>query len=130
LLGTVETQGRAVIADFEAGIGTLTRLQPGDVDAVLIVVEPTPKSIEVGLRCADIAREKELGETVVVGSRVASEADAEMIAKAFAGCEIVTVPFGDGITHADREGVAPLDIAPNDPAVRALGGLADRLIPA
>lgn len=126
----METGRRTVIADFEAGIGTLTRLQPGDVDAVLIVVEPTQKSIEVGLRCADIAGEKELGQLVVVGSRVGSEADEEMIRTAFAGREIVTVPFGDGINRADREGLAPLDLAPNDPAVIALTGLADRLIPA
>ncbi len=39
-----------VVADFEAGVGTLTRLSEQRVDTVVVVVEPTPKSVEVGQR--------------------------------------------------------------------------------
>ena len=118
-----------MIADLEAGIGTLTRLGDQRVDAVLVVVEPTPKSIEVGVRAAGLAREKQLGRVVVVASRVRNEADMEILRKAFDGHEIVAVPDDPAIVEADRKGVAPLDLAPDSPAVKALCDLARGLLP-
>jgi CO dehydrogenase maturation factor len=127
LLGSVETAGRSVVADFEAGIGTLTRLGPGGVDVVLVVVEPTPKSLEVGVRAAGLAREKQLGRVVIVANRVRGEEDLEVVRAAFEGHEVVAVPDDDTIVRADRDGVAPLDLDPDSPAVTALRELADQL---
>lgn len=119
---------RAVIADFEAGIGTLSRMGPGDAEVVLIVVEPTAKSIEVGRRAAGLAREKSLGSILIVANRVRDEADLDRIREAFPeGQSVVTVPDDPAIIDADRRGVAPLDLAPESPAVEALTALADRL---
>lgn len=118
-----------MIADLEAGIGTLTRLGEQRVDAVLVVAEPTPKSIEVGVRAAELAREKQLGRIVVVASRVRGEADLDVLQKAFAGYEIVPIPDDPAIVEADRKGVAPLDLAPDSPAVKALCDLARSLLP-
>ena len=118
-----------MIADLEAGIGTLTRLADQRVDAVLVVVEPTPKSIEVGARAAGLARDKQLGRVVVVASRVRTEADLEAITREFPGHEIVAIPDDPAIVEADRKGVAPLDLAPDAPAVRALCDLARSLLP-
>lgn len=116
-----------MVADFEAGIGTLTRLGTGDVDAVLVVVEPTPKSLEVGSRAADLAREKSLGRVVVVANRIRGEEDLTKVRAAFPGREVIVVPDDPTIVDADRAGVAPIDLAPDAPAVRALAGLADLL---
>lgn len=136
MLGSVETAGpdgpagpgRVVVADFEAGIGTLTRMGPGDADGVLVVVEPTSKSIEVGTRAAGLAREKSLGRVIVVANRVRDDADLERLREAFPeGQDIVPVPDDPAVMDADREGVAPLDLDPDSPAVHALAALADRL---
>ena len=43
--------------------------------------------------------------------------------------EIVAVPDDPAIVEADRKGVAPIDLAPDAPAVRALVGLAEGLLP-
>lgn len=118
-----------MIADLEAGIGTLTRLGEQRVDAVLVVVEPTPKSIEVGVRAAALAKEKQLGRVMVVASRVRTQADLDMLTEAFAGHEIVPIPDDPAIVEADRKGVAPLDLSPDSPAVRALCDLARSLLP-
>ena len=57
LLGSVDfPEEDVVVADFEAGVGTLTRLGEEHVDTVVIVVEATPKSLEVGQRAAGRAR--------------------------------------------------------------------------
>lgn len=114
---------------MEAGIGTLTRLGEERVDAVLVVVEPTPKSIEVGQRAAELARDKLLGRLIIVASRVRNDADMDTITRAFPDQEIVPIPDDPAIVEADRKGVAPLDLAPDSPAVTALCQLARSLLP-
>jgi CO dehydrogenase maturation factor len=130
LLGSAEFDPNdTVIADFEAGVGTLTRLEEQKVDTVVVVVEATPKSIEVGLRAAELAREKLLQRVVIVANRVRGEADIATIRAAFPGLEVVAVPDDPKIREADRHGVAPIDHAPDAPAVLALVGLAEQLAP-
>jgi len=130
LLGSAEFGEAAVIADLEAGIGTLSRLGDQRVDAVLVVVEPTPKSIDVGTRAAQLAKDKSLGRVVVVASRVRGDDDLATIRSAFPDQEVVAIPDDPAIVEADRKGVAPLDSHPEAPAVLALVKLAQSLAPA
>lgn len=130
MLGSVGTSpDRFVVADFEAGIGTMTRMSPGDVDVVVVVVEPTSKSVEVGVRAAELARENGIGEVVVVVNRVRDEGDTETVRTRLAvdDVDVFAVPYDPSVIDADRAGVSPLDHAPDAPAVRALAELADRL---
>ena len=116
-----------VVADFEAGVGTLTRLSEQRVDTVLVVVEPTPKSVEVGMRAVELARDRGVGRVVVVANRLRGDGDLQVVRSAFPGCEVVAVPDDPKIVEADRKGVAPIDLAPDAPAVQALVGLAETL---
>ncbi len=124
----MDFSNKMVVADLEAGVGTLTRLGDAGVDLVLIVVEPTPKSVEVGCRAADLVADKSLGRAVVVASRIRNEDDLVMITKAFPDHQVVPIPDDPAIVAADRHGVAPLDSAPDAPAVLALARLADDLV--
>jgi CO dehydrogenase maturation factor len=130
LLGFVEFNDVVVIADLEAGIGTLSRLGDQNVDAVVLVVEPTPKSIEVARRAAALAREKSLGRLVVVANRVSDDGELAAVQAAFPHDRVVGVPDDPAIVEADRQGLAPLDLAPDAPAVRAFVELAEALLPA
>jgi CO dehydrogenase maturation factor len=129
LLGSGEFGDAVVIADFEAGIGTITRLGNEKVDVVLVVVEPTPKSLEVGTRAAALAREKMLGRVIVIASRIRGEADMDIVRQTFPGDEVVGIPDDPSIVLADRRGVSPLDLPEPGPGVRALCALAERLAP-
>ncbi len=129
LLGNVDAPDTVVIADMEAGIGTLTRLASEVVDAVLVVVESTPKSIEVGTRALGLAAERQLGRVVVVANRVRGAEDLAIIEAAFPDAEVVVIPDDPAIVEADRMGVAPLDRSPESPAIRALVALAEGLAP-
>ncbi len=129
MLGSVDFKDTTVVADLEAGIGTLTRLGEQRVDAVLVVVEPTPKSIEVGTRAAELAKERSIDRVIVVASRVRGDEDMAAIRAAFPDHEVVPVPDDPAIVRAERDGVAPLDTSPEAPAVRALVGLAESLLP-
>jgi CO dehydrogenase maturation factor len=125
----VEFGETVVIADLEAGIGTLTRLGEEKMDIVVIVVEATPKSLEVGTRAAEIVNRRATGRLVVVANRVRSDADLDTIRKAFPDLEVVGIPDDPAIVEADRHGLAPLDRAPDAPAVRALVDFAHSLLP-
>lgn len=116
-----------VIADFEAGIGTITRLEEQKLDIVLVVVEATPKSMDVASRAAALAREKSLGRIIVVANRVRGEDDLTRIRSVLPGFEVVAIPDDPAILQADRLGVSPLDLPQRGPAVRALVDLAESL---
>lgn len=116
-----------IVADLEAGIGTLTRLGHGQLDVVLVIVEPTPRSIEVGQRAAELATASGQGRVVVVANQVNSPADEAVVRAAFPGSELFVVPADAAIVAADRVGLSPFDTAPESPAVEALLSLASVL---
>ncbi len=118
-----------VVADFEAGIGTVLRLTD-PVDVVVVVVEPTAKSLEVGRRAAETVTAAGLGRVVVTANRVRDDDDGARVRAAFPGLTPVLVPDDAAIVAAERLGVAPLDAAPDAPGVRALVALAESLLPA
>ena len=128
VLTELQATASIVVADLEAGLGTLTRLGTrGGIDIALVVVEPTPKSLEVGVRAAALARENGIAEVLVVANRVRSPEDVSTVHERFEAHDVFAVPDDPAIVRADREGIAPLDAEPDAPAVRALEELAGRL---
>lgn len=110
---------------MEAGLGTVSRIRPGQLDVVLVVAEPTAKGIDIGRRAAQIAANR--ARVVVVANRLREPADLEAIAGTLGDHEVVPVPEEPAITRADRDGVAPIDVAPDAPGVVALIDVAARL---
>jgi MinD-like ATPase involved in chromosome partitioning or flagellar assembly len=65
---------------------------------------------------------------VVTANRVRDDQDAARVREAFPGLDVVLVPDDPAVVAAERTGLAPLDAAPDAPAVRALVALAERLL--
>jgi len=126
LLGSVGREHDVVVADLEAGLHTVLRLSD-PLDIVIVVVEPTAKSLEVGARAAEAVRARSLGRVVVLANRVRDERDVAMVRAAFPGVEPVCVPEDPAIRRAERVGAAAVDAEPDSPAVRALVSLAEGL---
>ncbi len=127
-----ELPGSVVVADMQAGLehlswagGTLRH-----VDLLLVVVEPTTKTLLTADRAHRLAVELGIPEVAFVGNR-ASEGDRPRL-EAFAaerGAQLMAViPDDDAVRQADRVGKCVLDTAPASPSVRAIEGLADRLV--
>jgi len=116
-----------VVADFEAGLGTLTRMEPGDVDVLLVVAEPSVKALEVARRALELIRSKNLGRPLLVANRFQA-GDELLLHEAFAGLAPVIVPDDPALRAADAAGTAPFDASPAAPAVLALGSLARSLV--
>lgn len=116
-----------MICDLEGGINTLLRVKEGFLDTVLVVCEPTIKSIETTDRV--LAMCDRLGfEAVILGNRLRDAADERLITKRFPGRSFVAIPDDDGIAEADRRGEAPIDHAPDGPGVAAIAALAHSLL--
>lgn len=128
LLGELAREQRVVIADFEAGIGTLTRLEGCPIDVLVVVVEPTAKSLEVGRRAVDALGDSSPARIVVVANRIRDEQDVTRVRDALPELIRVLVPDDGAITEAERHGLAPLDSAASSAAVQALVDLADGLL--
>jgi len=126
LLGQFQGGDPIVIADFEAGVGTLTRMAQASVDAILVVVEPTPKSIEVAQRAIALAAERGIGPVVVVANRVGGQDDLARVRAALRQ-DVAVIPEDPAILDADRDGAAPLDRSPGSPGVRAIASVARSL---
>ena len=95
---------------------------------VLVVVEPTAKSLLSGRRLARMAElEKGPDRVLAVASKVRQPADVEMIAGG-TGLEVIAVvPWDEALADAERRARAPIDEAPDSPAVKAVESLVERL---
>lgn len=116
MLGQLEGGERTVIADLEAGVGTLTRMAEDALDALIVVAEPTPKSIEVARRAQAIAAERRIAPVRVIANKVRDEAEAAMVRDELGG-EPAVVHDDPQVRQADRDGAAPLDRSPTSVAM-------------
>ena len=117
------------VLDTEASPEHLSRGTARYADLMLTVVEPYFKSLETGRRMATLG--KDLGlDVALVANKVRDDRELAAV-REFAGqhgLEIAgVIPFDDRMPDAERAGAAPLDFAPDAPAVEAIGELARRL---
>ena len=118
------------ILDTEASPEHLARGTARYADAMLAVVEPYYKSLETGRRMAVLARDLGLERVALVANKVRDDRDREAV-ESFASAHGIpiagVIPFDERMPEAERAGVAPLDHAPDAPAVAAIGRLAEDL---
>lgn len=119
------------ILDTEASPEHLARGTARYADAMVAVVEPYYKSLETGRRMAVLAKDLGLARVGLIANKLRDERDRAAVQE-FAssnGLDIVgAVPYDDGMPDAERAGAAPLDFAPESPAVLAIGEIAERLV--
>jgi len=127
LLREMEAGGRTVLGDLEAGIGVLTRMEAGSLDIVLVVANPTPKSIEVARRAVETAAARDI-PVLVIANRIAGDEDLEAIRAVLGEHEMAIVPEDPVIARADAEGLAPIDVDETSPGVRAIIEISERLV--
>lgn len=128
--GDLPAADRVVVADLEAGLNDLIWAQPQADDVVVIVAEPSEKSVDVATRAAHLAREMGVERIIALANRCAVDTDhADRLGAALA-VPTLSVPDDPAVTDADGRGVAVYDAHPGSPAVTALAGLAEMLLPA
>ena len=108
---------------------TVVRGDESQIDALVVVVEPYPRSAEVGRRLLETARINGISRRIVVANKVDGDDDLEALRK-FLGVEPdLVIPKDGAVTTADRVGTSPIDHDPRSPAVGVLRDLAEALAP-
>ena len=120
--------GRVVLVDLGGGVMTVARGDESQIDALVVVVEPYPRSTEVARRLLDMAAEKGITRRVVVANKVADDEDLAVIRRLLGVDPDIVIPEDRAVLAADRAGASPIDHAPGSPAMAVLRELASSLV--
>jgi len=102
-----------VLMDMYAGVEHLGRATGDAVDAMLIVVEPTARSLGTAAQIKKLAEDLHMQRLYLVGSRVQGEADETFIRQRSPGLGVLGfLPEDAGVREADRSGLPAFDTAP------------------
>ncbi len=121
------TPADVCLLDTEASPEHLSRGTASYADAMLAVVEPYFKSLETGRRMAHLANDLGIKRVALVANKIRDERDLEAVQQFATKHELElagVIPFDERVMDAERAGRAPLDHAPDAPAVAAIERLA------
>lgn len=106
-------RGEVVLLDMYAGVEHLSRATTDAVDAMLIVVEPTARSLGTAAQIRDLAGDLKLANLYLVGSKVENQADCDFIAANSPGLPVIGYISADpAVREADRTGNPLYDLSP------------------
>ena len=118
------------ILDTEASPEHLSRGTARYADAMYAVVEPYFKSLETGRRMTMLGRDLGLERVALIANKIKDDHELAAV-REFAGqhgLEVAgVVPFDPALPAAERAQRAPLDFAPDSPAVKAIETLAEEV---
>jgi CO dehydrogenase maturation factor len=102
-----------VIMDMEAGVEHLGRGTAKAVDKMIIVVEPSKRSIETAYRIRELARDIGLQNIAVVGNKIRSDKDKECLISSMPDFEFLGfIPYDQAIVEADLAGLPLVNSSP------------------
>jgi len=112
----VLARNEVVVMDMEAGVEHLGRATSGSVGALVVVVNPGKRSRVAADKIRKLGRDIGIKNIVILGNRVKSEADKDLIRASMPDYEIIGfLPELDEIVQSDRNGVRPFDDISNIP---------------
>lgn len=108
LLGEV-LDGDAVVMDMEAGIEHLGRGTARDVDAMVVVVEPTRAAVDTAHQVRSLAADVGVDDVSAVVNKVRTEEEAAVIRDALDLPVLHTVPYDEDVAVAGLRGTSPVE---------------------
>ncbi|MDI6903544.1 MAG: AAA family ATPase [Methanocellales archaeon] len=114
-----------VIVDMEAGIEHLGRGTAKHADALIVMTEATPNSIETAQKITNLARDLGLEKVYVIGNKVTS-IDEERFISEHLDNVLGIIPFDHRVREAEMNGVALIDF-PTSRAIEAISKIKDRI---
>jgi CO dehydrogenase maturation factor len=94
-----------VIMDMEAGVEHLGRATAKAVDRLIVVVEPSRRSVETARRIKKLAEEIGLHNIAAVGSKIRSQSEREFITSSLPDFEFLGfLPYDQAVVDADLAG--------------------------
>jgi len=101
----------ALIIDMEAGLEHLGRGSTGQVDALIIVVEPGQRAMNTARQIKKLGEDLKIKNMMIVGNKVNSEEDRRLIEEELSDFPVLGyMSFNPKILQADKEGKSPFDM--------------------
>ena len=102
-----------LILDMYAGVEHLGRATVDFVDAMIVVVEPTRRSLGTAAQIKKLAHDIGLTRLWLVGNKVRDDDEAAFLAAETPGLPLLgTLPADLAVQEADRRGIAVYDFVP------------------
>lgn len=122
-----------VVMDNEAGMEHISRLTTKNVDILLIITDTSRRGLQAGMRIDKLSRDLNIGvgKSYLIINQAKSEMPPEVrdiISQD--GLELAgTVPADDAVYEYDLKGQPTIDISEDNPAVKAVFEIFDRILP-
>ncbi|WP_449246102.1 ATP-binding protein [Desulfarculus baarsii] len=125
---------RFLVVDNEAGMEHISRVTTQRVDLLLVVSDPSRRSMTAAARVAELAKEMGIlaGDAYLILSMVRGELAPELSAAAAEmGVELAGfIPDDEALAQADLQGRPTSKLPADNPAVKAAFAIFDKVIPA
>jgi len=120
-----------VVMDMEAGVEHMGRGTAKHVDTMLIVTDPSLKSMETAKKIYGLAAEAGIKEVFIVGNKVASQDEGGLIEQFTTVNKILllgVIPYDKQILKADIQGETPLTYARDSEGIVAIQKIGEKLL--
>ena len=118
----------ALVLDMEAGIEHLSRGTIRGVDHLLVVLEPSRRSVETAQRIYQLASDIGLKSIICVGNKIRSAEDQKFLESAMPEARFLAfIPYDDNLREADMAGATAAGVSPAaEECIRALAGVLEQ----
>jgi len=124
-------RGEVIVMDMEAGVEHMGRGTAKHVDILLIVTDPSLKSMETARKIHSLAVEAGVEKVFIVGNKVSVSGEAELIERFAADNKLLLlgiIPYDEQILRADVQGKTPLEYARESNGVATIRKMGEKLI--
>lgn len=121
----------AVVMDMEAGVEHMGRGTAKHVDTMLIVTEPSLKSMETARKLHSLAMDTGVQKIFIVGNKVANSDEAELIKQFAADNKFLLlglIPYDEQILKADVKGEMPLEYVKGSSGVTTIQKIGEKIV--
>jgi len=120
-----------VVMDMEAGVEHMGRGTAEHVDIMLIVADPSLKSMETARKIYGLAAEAGIKKVFIIGNKIRNPSESELIQRFAADSKIPTldlIPHDEQILKADMQGESPLKYAEDSVGIATIQKIGEKLL--
>jgi CO dehydrogenase maturation factor len=115
-----------IIVDFEAGLEHLGRGTAKGIDVMLVITEPSQKSLDLCSKIIDLSKKLGIVNIYLVANKVIDDSQLMVINNRLKDWNVPlyhSIPFDPEVGKADLNGSSPLDFNPDSDAINSLQNL-------
>jgi CO dehydrogenase maturation factor len=119
-----------VIVDFEAGLEHLGRGTAKGIDVMLIITEPSQKSLDLSAKIIDLAKKLGIINIYLIANKIFDDSQTKIINKRVQEWEVPlyhSIPYDSEIGKADLNGISPIEFNPDSKAINSIKILYQKL---